>query len=485
MNWSLADIRRGVARALIGLAFAHVPLVALSIWLRAGDSLLPAASAFLMAAAALLLYARFGAALITRLAIAVVLIGQVSMLVYSFAGHPWQPDMHMYYFAVLALLAGFCDWRPIVLGAGLTALHHLVLQYVLPSAVFYQGGNLLRVLLHAVIVIVETSFLTVISVALARMFAMNEENLARACEIAERERLAGEREKRLAEELGVRAEKLREIVAGFRDHMHGAMAVLDGSAEAMQSGSRELTGTSDLVRQQTALVSNAADTTMQGIDHLAAASNQLAASIGEIGRNVSFSADGSKNAAELARHASDEIENLVHDSENVGTVVEIIRGIAAQTSMLALNATIEAARAGEMGRGFAVVASEVKTLSAQTAKATEEVSGQIGAMQTASQRSLKAIRAIVESIGEVERVTEAIAVAVHQQGQATSEIARQVQMSFDGARRSAGVVDHFESMTVRTHGAAEHLENAADALAAQAHSIRREVEAFCGRIAAA
>lgn len=485
MNWTLTDIRRGVARALIGLAFVHVPLLALCLWLRAGDSLLPAAIAFLLAAAILLIYARFGVAPITRLAIAVVLIGQVSMLVYGFAGHPWQPDMHMYYFAVLALLAGFCDWRPIIMGAALTALHHLALQYVLPSAVFYQGGSLWRVLLHAVIVIVETSFLTAISVIMARMFAANAENLQRAQDIAERERMAGEREKRLADQLGVRAEALREIVSGFSAQMENAMAVLDHSTEAMQSGSRELTGTSDQVRQQTALVSDAADATMQGIDHLAAASNELAASIGEIGRNVSYSAEGSKGAANLARHASSELENLVHSSENVGAVVEIIRGIAAQTSLLALNATIEAARAGEMGRGFAVVASEVKTLSAQTAKATEEVSNQIGAMQVASQRSLKAIRDIVDSIGEVERVAEAIAVAVHEQGHATSEIARQVQLSFEGARRSAGVVDHFEDMTVRTHGAAEHLQSAADALAAQAHSIRREVAAFCGRVAAA
>ncbi|TCR60852.1 methyl-accepting chemotaxis protein [Bosea sp. BK604] len=485
MNWSLTDVRRGVARALIGLAFLHVPLLALCIWLRAGDSLLPAAFAFLMAASALLLYARFGAAQVTRLAIAIVLIGQVSMLVYSFAGHPWQPDMHMYYFAVLALLAGFCDWRPILMGAGLTALHHLTLQYVVPSAVFFQGGNLLRVLLHAVIVIIETSFLTVIAIIMERMFTMNAESLARAQAIAERERIAGEREKRLADELSVRAAALREIVAGFRTHMENSMAVFDRSADAMQGGSRELTGTSDQVRHQTVLVAEAADTTMQGIDHLAAASNQLAASIGEIGRNVSYSAEGSKAAADLARNASAELEDLVRSSENVGAVVEIIRGIAAQTSMLALNATIEAARAGEMGRGFAVVASEVKTLSAQTARATEEVSSQIGAMQTASQRSLKAIRDIVTSIGEVERVAETIAIAVNEQGHATSEIARQVQLSFEGARRSAGVVDHFESTTQRAHGAAEHLQSASSALVTQAQSIRREFAAFCDRVAAA
>lgn len=485
MTWTLTGVRRTVAQALLTLAFLHVPLLALTFWLRGGEVLLPVGFGLMMAGTALLLYRAAGLAVVTQLVIAVVLIGQVSMLVFSFAGHPWQPDMHMYYFAVLALLAGFCDWRPIMMGAGLTALHHLALQYVLPAAVFYQGGNLWRVMLHAVIVVIETGFLATFAVIMARMFAMNEDSLLRAQEIAGRERAAGERERQLADEAGTRAQALRGIVSGFRDQMEQAMAVLDRSAETMKLEARTLTGTSDQARQQTTLVSDAAAETMRGIDHLSAASTELAASISEIGRNASHSAAGSKEAAELARRASGEIEKLARSSENVGAVVEIIRGIAAQTSMLALNATIEAARAGEMGRGFAVVASEVKTLSAQTARATEEVSGQIGAMQDAMRRSLGAIHAIVDAIGDVERVAEAIASSVHEQGQATSEIAHQVRLSFEGAQRSAGVAGSFETMTVRTHGAAEQLQEAADALAAQAHGVRQQVAAFCGRVAAA
>jgi methyl-accepting chemotaxis protein len=263
------------------------------------------------------------------------------------------------------------------------------------------------------------------------------------------------------------------------------MAVLDHSAEAMKSEAGALIETSDDVRHQTALVSGYAAGTMESIDHLSAASVELVASIGEIGRNAGHSADGSKSAADLARHASAEIENLAQSSESVGTVVESIRGIAAQTSMLALNATIDAARAGEMGRGFAVVASEVKTLSAQTAKATDEVSHQIGAMQQASQRSLKAIRDIVGAIGEVESVANAIALSVDEQSRATAEIAHQVRLSFEGAQRSADVAGGFEIMTRQTHGAAQQLQDAANVLARQAHDTRREVANFCSRIAAA
>ena len=153
--------------------------------------------------------------------------------------------------------------------------------------------------------------------------------------------------------------------------------------------------------------------------------------------------------------------------------------------MLALNATIEAARAGEMGRGFAVVASEVKTLSAQTAKATDEVSLQIGTMQQASQRSLKAIRDIVEAIGDVESIANAIALSVDEQSRATAEIAHQVRLSFEGAQRSADVAGGFEVMTRQTHGAAQQLQSAASTLAQQAQEIRQEVASFCGQVATA
>ena len=151
MIWSLSAVRNRVAQALLALGLLHVPLLALAFWANESSGFVPVLMAAMAALAAVLSYRLAGPAIVTQLVIAAVLIGQVSILVFSFAGHPWQPDIHMYYFAVLALLAGFCDWRPILVGAALTAAHHLVLQYVLPAAVFYQGGNLLRVLLLSLI----------------------------------------------------------------------------------------------------------------------------------------------------------------------------------------------------------------------------------------------------------------------------------------------------------------------------------------------
>lgn len=482
---TLNGLRDLVGRYLTGLAFLHVPLVAAVNRAQDHAMLAPTGVALALAVAAVLASLRFGSGLGLRLTLAIVLVGQVSLLVASLAGHLWQPDMHMYYFVILALLAGFCDWRPVLLGACLTALHHLVLQIVLPAAVFYQEGSLYRVLLHAVIVVVEAAFLIGSTIVMARIFAQNEANLDRAEDMAEQERLAGERERTLAADAQARSTEMRAIVSRFHDRMNGAMGVLDRAAEAMQDSARDLTETSDEARRQVVEVSRNSGEVTRSIDQTATAARQLADSIAEISRNVGQAAGGSKSAATLARAASVEIERLAETSVKVGKVVEIIHGISAQTSMLALNATIEAARAGHMGRGFAVVASEVKMLSAQTAQATAEVARSIDAIQLASRRSLQSVREIVTAINQVETVSEVIAHAVDEQDRATSHIAREVHVSSEGVSQNARVLDSFEIVTAQTHQAAAHLQGASDDLAEQAYRIRTEVAAFCERVAAA
>ena len=160
---------------------------------------------------------------------------------------------------------------------------------------------------------------------------------------------------------------------------------------------------------------------------MAAATEELTASISSIAQQVTRSAEIANKAADEARRTNTVVEGLAAGTQKIGEVVTLIQNIASQTNLLALNATIEAARAGEHGRGFAVVASEVKALANQTAKATEEISAQVQDIQTATGEAVSAIQAIGGTIAEIDEISSEIAAAVDQQGAATREIAGNVR----------------------------------------------------------
>ena len=189
---SLETFQHKVARALTILALALVPLLTLIGWALGRDAWSFAAAALVLAAVpALLLWMQRSIAMVA-LAIAVALVGQTSLLVFAFNGHPWQVEMHFYYFVVLALLLGFCDWRILIAAAALIALHHAGLNIVLPDAVYPGGTDYFRVGVHAIAVVIETAMLVFIGLAIRNSFAAVDEA------------------RRLAEESAIELEKFAE-----------------------------------------------------------------------------------------------------------------------------------------------------------------------------------------------------------------------------------------------------------------------------------
>ena len=178
------------------------------------------------------------------------------------------------------------------------------------------------------------------------------------------------------------------------------------------------------------------------VSSVATASEQLLDSIEEISRQVVQSTNVVRAAVERAVETNTGMGRLSAAAQKVGDVVSLISRIAAQTNLLALNATIEAARAGEAGRGFAVVAQEVKTLATQTAKATQDITGQIAEMQEATDLSVDAIDKIQTKIAEVEHISTIIASAVHEQGAATQEIARNVRSAAAGTATMSSQIEN-------------------------------------------
>jgi methyl-accepting chemotaxis protein len=186
-----------------------------------------------------------------------------------------------------------------------------------------------------------------------------------------------------------------------------------------------------------------------------------------------------------AAATSQTVRSLSDAAQKIGEVVALINGIAAQTNLLALNATIEAARAGEAGKGFAVVASEVKSLAAQTGRATEEITGHITAMQGVTRDAVAAIERIDRTIGQINEISGSIAAAVEEQGAATREIARSVQEAAVGTGTVSSNILEVNHAAAETGSAATQVLGAAQSLGEQANGLRRSVDDYLGKMRSA
>jgi methyl-accepting chemotaxis protein len=218
---------------------------------------------------------------------------------------------------------------------------------------------------------------------------------------------------------------------------------------------------------------------------VAAAAEQLASSVAEIGRQVSFSTTVAQKAVEGAGRTNDTVRTLSSEASKIGEIVKLINEIASQTNLLALNATIEAARAGEAGRGFAVVAAEVKSLAEQTAKATDQIRVQISSIQTSSNEAVSAIEGIATTINEMNEIASAIASAVEEQGSATKEIARNVQQASSGTNDISSNIAGVQQAAGNAGAAARQVLQASHLLSQQSEAMRSEVETFLSHIRAA
>jgi methyl-accepting chemotaxis protein len=294
-----------------------------------------------------------------------------------------------------------------------------------------------------------------------------------------------ERQERAQQEDRERQNRIIALISDFRQRVRTILQDLQKPLVEMQDRADELTRTSSEATHQATSVDKVTREASSNVEIVAETAKQLALSIREISDNLARTSAVVAQADREAASSTERVGYLSTAAEKIGTVVDLIRNIANQTNLLALNATIEAARAGEAGRGFAVVASEVKNLAEQTAKATEEIAGQIGEIQASTQDTAQAIQGITQIMSEVSTLSTSISAAIERQTVATTEISQNVA---EAARGTSGVVANVAavgSAIEHTNAIAVSVDQSAKTIRAAQQSLNGMIERFLEDVAAA
>jgi methyl-accepting chemotaxis protein len=489
----LDDLRASVSRGLVCWLWLNAPLAALcgsaagNGW--AGPLLVGAG----IAAATHCLWLIAPRAKATRLSIGVGFIAMISVVLAACRGSDLQIDVHMYYFAALAVLAAYCDRAVILAGAAVTMLHHLILNFLAPGLVFPDGASLARVLLHAVIVLAEAAALVWLTSQISRLITLAAANLAAANDASARaeaaaraeqaQRAMNEAERRQAEQLReTAAARLGEVMASLAGALAGlAAGRLNRSLEQIfppeyemlrrdyNAATAQLRETIQGLLANASTVHNSAEQISAAADDLANRTQVQAATLGETAgrldaitgalRQTALSAAHARAVVAAARsgtaasgtvvsEAVEAMSRIDNSSRQISQIIGVINDIAFQTNLLALNAGVEAARAGDAGRGFAVVATEVRALAQRTTDAAKEIRALISASALQVQagvdrvaRTGEVLRHLAGQVSEIDSVIIGISDTAQSQVAALSQVNEALAQMDRTTQQNAAMVE--------------------------------------------
>jgi len=497
----LADLRRRGMRLLAAIVFAFMGVTAIgAIW--ADTGWWPVALALAMTAGPAILAAKGSIDPAARIAMALSLTAFPMIWLYQWSGAELMIDLHMIFFATLAILAVLADWRPVLGGTAATAVHHLLTNFIAPWLVYPDGPDFLRVVFHAIVLIIEAGALLTLCHQLEILIVRQAE--ARAAQAAAEQAAAQERavlaaeQKLVIDTIGSELDALAQgnlatrIRAPFppayeplRTSFNAAITDLDAivsqillAVGQINTGSDEIRNAADDLAQRTEQQASALERNSASTNGLTRQIEVTAASAGDVSVSIMTAQRDAETGGEVVEHAIVAMNAIEHSSTEIAQIITIIDAIAFQTNLLALNAGVEAARAGDAGKGFAVVANEVRALAQRSADAAHDIKTLINTSSQQVGQGVELVRKTGEVlgtiVGHIRKIGDSIRLIAKESGLQASELQ---------------VVSHtftqIDNVTQQNAAMVEESTAAAHGLQRQANVVKHLVDRFITSNAAA